>query len=49
VVEIERASDAEADGGFVVRFSDARYRATGGITGPTVHLGPDRSIRAAPP
>jgi len=43
VVDIERA---DADAGFVVRFSDARYRALGPLNGPTVRL--DRDLRLAP-
>jgi inner membrane protein len=35
--------EALADGGFAVSFSDARYRATGRLLGPTVEL--DRDLR----
>jgi inner membrane protein len=45
VAEIER--DAAGDG-FVVRFSDARYRTTGRLNGPTVRLDRDLEIRDKP-
>jgi inner membrane protein len=45
VVESER--DAERDG-FVVRFSDARYRTTGRLNGPTVRLDRNLAISEAP-
>ncbi len=38
--------DREPDGGFVVRFTDARYRTTGRLDGPVVRLDPN--LRAPP-